>query len=66
MSHVEPAPQDVGRDEGQANQHRAVEIVVGHVVSIGSHCEQFGSVANLPQSDQCETKSRIAFKNISG
>ena len=45
VSHAEQVPQDIGCDAGEANQHGAVvEIVVGHVVNIGSGCEQFGAV----------------------
>src|SRR5271166_6348903 len=45
VSHAKQVPQDIGCDAGQANQHGAVvEIVVGHVVNIGSRCEQFGAV----------------------
>src|ERR1019366_2198273 len=45
VSHAEQVPQDIGCDAGQANQPGAVaEIVVGHVVNIGSGCEQFGAV----------------------
>jgi len=45
VSHAEQIPQGIRCDAGQANQHGGVvEIVVGHVVNIGSRCEQFGSV----------------------
>jgi hypothetical protein len=45
VSHTEQVPQDIGCDTGQPNQHGVVvEIVVGHVVNVGSRCEQFGAV----------------------
>jgi len=45
VSHAEQVPQDIGCEAGQANQHGVVvEIVIGHVVNIGSRCEQFGAV----------------------
>src|ERR1700691_1037079 len=45
VSHAEQVPQNIGCDAGHANQQRAVvEIVVGHVVNIGSGCEQSGAV----------------------
>src|ERR1022692_4812788 len=45
VSHAQQVAQDIGRDAGQANQYRAVaEIVIGHIVNIGSGCEQFGAV----------------------
>jgi hypothetical protein len=48
VSHAEQVPQDIWCDAGQANQHGAVvEIVVGHVVNIGSRCKQFGAVVEV-------------------
>src|SRR5215469_2863383 len=45
VSHAEQVPQDIVCDAGQANQHGAVsEIVVSHVVNVGSGCQQFGAV----------------------
>jgi len=38
----------LGRDAGQANQHGVViEIMVGHVINIGSGGEQFGAVVEV-------------------
>jgi hypothetical protein len=48
MSHGEQVPQEIGSDATQANQHgRIVEIVVGHVVNVGSGCQQFGAVVEV-------------------
>jgi hypothetical protein len=45
VSHAEQVPQDIGCNAGKANQHGAVvQIVVGHVVNVGSGCEEFGAV----------------------
>jgi hypothetical protein len=41
-------PSKSHRNAGQANQHRIVaEIVVSHVVNIGSGCEQFDAVVEV-------------------
>jgi hypothetical protein len=48
VSDAEQVPQNIGRDAGHANQHGGVpDIVVGHVVNIGSRCEQFGAVVEV-------------------
>src|SRR5580658_1310767 len=48
VSHAQQVAQDIGRDAGQANQDRAVaEIVVGHVVNVGSRREQFSAVVEV-------------------
>jgi hypothetical protein len=40
VSHAEQVPQDIGCHAGQANQDSVVvEIVVGHVIEIGSRCD---------------------------
>jgi hypothetical protein len=45
VSHAEQVPQDIRCDAGQANQHGVVvELVVGHIVNVGSGGEQFGAV----------------------
>jgi hypothetical protein len=45
VSHAEQVPQDIWCDKRETNQYGAVaEIVVSHVVNIGSRCEKFGSV----------------------
>jgi hypothetical protein len=45
VSHTKQVSQDIRCDTGQANQHRTVaNIVISHVVNIGSGCEQFGAV----------------------
>src|ERR1035441_10457678 len=59
VSHAEQVPQDIGCDAGQANQHGAVaEIVVGHVVNIGSGCEQFGAVVETDANGKRTRLSR--------
>ena len=58
MCHAEQVPQDTGCDAGQANQHGVVvEIVVGHVVNIGSSCEQFGAVV---KADANRKRTRLS------
>jgi hypothetical protein len=58
VSHAEQVPQDVGRDAGHPNQHGAVaQIVVGHVVNIGSGCKQFGAVI---EADANHKRTRLA------
>jgi hypothetical protein len=58
VSHAEQVPQYIGRDAGQPNQHSAVvEIVVGHVVNIGSLCEQFGAVV---EADANRERTRLS------
>jgi len=45
VSHTQQIPQDIGCDAGQANQDGTVaDIVVGHVVTVRSGCEQFGAI----------------------
>ncbi|MGA8440593.1 MAG: hypothetical protein WB762_25240 [Candidatus Sulfotelmatobacter sp.] len=51
VSHAEQVPQDIGRDAGHAIQHGAVvEVVVSHVVNIGSRCEDFGAVVEADRN----------------
>src|SRR5437660_4370960 len=70
VSHAEQVAQDIRRDAGQANQHGAVvEIVIGHVVNIGSRCKQFGAVgetdANGKRTRLSRTMSRHARQQFS-
>jgi hypothetical protein len=45
MSHAKQVPQGTGCDAGQANEYGGVpDIVIGHVVNLGSRCEQFGAI----------------------
>lgn len=70
VRHAEQLAQDIGRDAGQANQHGVVaEIVVGHVVDVGSGGEQFGSgfetYANRKRTRLSRTISRHARQESS-
>jgi len=48
VSHAEQVPQYILCDKREMNQHgTVVEIVVGHVVNIGSRREQFGAVVEV-------------------
>ena len=69
VSHAEQVPQDIRCNAGQANQHRGVvQIVVGHVVNVGSGCDQFGAVvetdANGKRTRLSRTMSRQARENF--
>jgi hypothetical protein len=45
VSHAKQVPEDIGCDAGQANQYRTVaDLVISHVVNIGSGGEHFGAV----------------------
>ena len=64
VRHGEQVPQDIGRDAGQANQHGAVvEIVVSHVVNIGSGCEQFGAVVEAHANHKGTRLSRTMSRH---
>src|SRR4029077_9969653 len=70
VSHTEQVPHDNGCDAGQANQHGCVvQIVVGHLVNVGSGCEQFGAVveadANHKRTGLSRTMSRQARQEFS-
>src|ERR1700691_4990016 len=70
VSHAEQVPQEIWCDAGQANQHGAVaEIVVSHVVNVGSGCQQFGAVveadANHKRTRLSRTMRRHACQQLS-
>jgi hypothetical protein len=64
VSHAEQIPQDIGRDAGQANQHGVVvEIVVGHVVNIGSRCKQFCAIVEADTNREGTRLSRTMSRH---
>ncbi|SRR6266567_1419381 len=63
VSHAEQVPQDIWCDTRETNQYGTVaEIVVGHVVNVGSGCEQFGAVV---EADANHKRTRLS-RTMSG